>query len=126
MMPSAGLPAAREVVSGFYESCAVLRDDTVACWGTNAYDQLGHDPSLDEDRASMTAHWQQEKERIDRIRERPPATALIPNGTLEMFFEAKPDAAVVGALHRCRHHDGTVTSSASSATMSLTRKSFGV
>ncbi|HEY2777611.1 MAG TPA: glycosyltransferase [Gaiellaceae bacterium] len=35
---------------------------------------------------------------IDRIRERPPATALIPNGTLEMFFDAKPDASVRAEL----------------------------
>jgi hypothetical protein len=45
----AGLPAAREVASGYFESCAVLRDDTVACWGVNQDDNLGHDPSLDLD-----------------------------------------------------------------------------
>ena len=39
---------------------------------------------------------------------------------------ARRHAAVVVALRRCLHHEGTVTSSASSAMMSLTRKSFGV
>lgn len=31
---------------------------------------------------------------IDAIRRKPPTTSLIPNGTLEMFFEAVPDASV--------------------------------
>jgi hypothetical protein len=35
---------------------------------------------------------------IDQIRGRPPTTALIPNGTLEMFFEATPDDAVRAGL----------------------------
>ena len=40
---------------------------------------------------------------------------------------AQRDAPIVGVpVRRCGHHDGTATSSASSATMSLRRKSFGV
>jgi glycosyltransferase involved in cell wall biosynthesis len=31
---------------------------------------------------------------IDAIRDKPPTTSLIPNGTLEMFFDAAPDEAV--------------------------------
>jgi glycosyltransferase involved in cell wall biosynthesis len=35
---------------------------------------------------------------IDHIRSRPPSTALVPNGTLEMFFEATPDDVVRAEL----------------------------
>jgi alpha-tubulin suppressor-like RCC1 family protein len=53
-----GLPPAREVVSGTWESCAVLRDDTVACWGVNERGELGHDPSLDLDSGCGPYQWQ--------------------------------------------------------------------
>src|SRR4029079_5020866 len=37
-------------------------------------------------------------EHVDASRARPPQTLLIPNGTLEMFFDAAPDAGVRARL----------------------------
>jgi glycosyltransferase involved in cell wall biosynthesis len=46
------------------------------------------------DAAAVVAVTQPFCDHIDALRRRPPETALIPNGTLEMFFDAKADAGV--------------------------------
>jgi glycosyltransferase involved in cell wall biosynthesis len=50
------------------------------------------------DAAAVVAVTRSFCEHIDGIRGKPPETALIPNGTLEMFFEAKPDDAIRAGL----------------------------
>ena len=49
--------------------------------------------------AAVVAVTQPFCEHVDRIRDAPPPTTLIPNGTLEMFLEAEPEngRAVLGA-----------------------------
>ncbi len=36
------LTGVKQITAGFYQSCALLTDNTVACWGTNTYGGIGH------------------------------------------------------------------------------------